>query len=397
MMMLATRSTAALLATASTLAAAEPRGSFDDVARLLAGLPPAADPEALALAAEPSWQRHAEALDKAWCTLETERLGKVRKWAQAELPASTSPATLFYMFSGPDFLYANAIFPRARTYVLCGIEPVGRVPTDLRRQTLGHDLAMLRTALDPVLSFSFFITNKMKTDLQHHRLAGTLPVLAIFLARAGMTISAVEFVGLDAAGTLHEVAAPVREGVITAPGVRFQFRGPGDPEDRTLFYFSTDISDSGLKGSGFLDFCRPLAPGNSLVKSASYLMHKSYFSNIRAFLLEHSETLVQDDSGIPCVFLLDGRWQLRLFGAYPGPIALFKEHHQPRLAALYREARPTPLDFGIGYRHRKGESTWIVATKRPEPPVAEDPPPRAIPVEEPKPPSPNPAGPAAAG
>ena len=35
---------------------------------------------------------------------------------------------MFYMFSGPDFLYANAFFPNASTYILCGIEPVGPVP-----------------------------------------------------------------------------------------------------------------------------------------------------------------------------------------------------------------------------------------------------------------------------
>ena len=34
---------------------------------------------------------------------------------------------LFYFFSGPDFLYANAFFPAANTYVLAGLEPVGHI------------------------------------------------------------------------------------------------------------------------------------------------------------------------------------------------------------------------------------------------------------------------------
>jgi hypothetical protein len=36
---------------------------------------------------------------------------------------------MFYMFSGPDFLYAQTFFPNADTYILCGIEPIGAIPT----------------------------------------------------------------------------------------------------------------------------------------------------------------------------------------------------------------------------------------------------------------------------
>jgi len=35
--------------------------------------------------------------------------------------------TMYYMFSGPDFLYAYTFFPNANTYILAGLEPVGQV------------------------------------------------------------------------------------------------------------------------------------------------------------------------------------------------------------------------------------------------------------------------------
>ena len=35
---------------------------------------------------------------------------------------------MFYMFSGPDFLYADAFYSKATTYVLSALEPVGSVP-----------------------------------------------------------------------------------------------------------------------------------------------------------------------------------------------------------------------------------------------------------------------------
>jgi hypothetical protein len=80
--------------------------------------------------------------------------------------------------------------------------------------------------------------------------------------------------------------------------------------------------------------------------------------------LENSSALVQDDSGIPYAFFNEADWNVTLHGRYLGPIAIFKNPHQPKLAELYRSTNPSPLDFGIGYRHRAGESTLMVATRK---------------------------------
>ncbi len=58
--------------------------------------------------------------------LEQSQLARIRAWSSANLTAARP--TMFYMFSGPDFLYANAFYPNAKTYVLSGLEPVGTVP-----------------------------------------------------------------------------------------------------------------------------------------------------------------------------------------------------------------------------------------------------------------------------
>ena len=142
-------------------------------------------------------------------------------------------------------------------------------------------------------------------------------------------------------------------------------RTPAEPQ--TLYFFSTDISDDGIKKSGFLKFCESLAPGNSFVKSASYLMHESYFSTIRSFLLNNSNTLVQDDSGIPISFFAPDSWQLRYFGSYPGPISIFAKYLQPQLYSIYQHSHPVPLDFGIGYRHYAKQSTLILGTRKSQP------------------------------
>jgi hypothetical protein len=96
-------------------------------------------------------------------------------------------------------------------------------------------------------------------------------------------------------------------------------------------------------------------------------MHESYFSTIRSFLLDRSTTLVQDDSGIPLKYFTPQKWNLRLFGSYPGPIEIFKKYDQLDLAALYKNSNPPALEFGIGYRHHARESALIVATPKTQP------------------------------
>jgi len=355
-------------ATAPPPAPAPTANPLNDTARLLAGMPPSADPIMGELTKESSWQQHAKFFDTAWANLEKNQISKVRAWAQTHIPdAFAAKGTAFYMFSGPDFLYADTFFPQADTYVLCGIEPIGPLPdvSKLPPHALGGELHALQASLNSVLNLSFFITKQMKDDFQNHTLKGTLPVLYIFLARSGMTLTDVSYVGLDAEGVLTPQADATRSAKATAPGVRIHFLAAGSTTPRTLYYFSTDISDGGLKQSGFLKFCKTLAPGNSCVKSASYLMHESNFSAIRGFLLENTTTLVQDDSGIPVSFFAADTWKMAYFGSYPGPISLFKNCFQPKLAEAYRTTKPEPLNFGIGYRHRAGESTLMVATRKP--------------------------------
>ena len=94
------------------------------------------------------------------------------------------------MFSGPDILYAHNFFPNARTYILCGIEPVGAVP-DLLAMPEGvvlDGLAGLRQSMSNILRFHYFITKDMRADLNRAQLGGTVPLLYIFLARMGCTV-----------------------------------------------------------------------------------------------------------------------------------------------------------------------------------------------------------------
>jgi hypothetical protein len=146
--------------------------------------------------------------------------------------------------------------------------------------------------------------------------------------------------------------------------------------------------------TGFLKFCQALAPGNSLIKSASYLLHSGSFTTVRDFLLANSATIIQDDSGIPLGNYNAKKWHFFPFGHYAGPISEFPGRYQQSYAELFRHAQP--MDFGIGYRWRTHDSNLLLTVKTgpDEPPTVPDatastepvsPPPKPRP-KKPKPP-----------
>src|SRR5271168_2670676 len=358
---IAAAAAALLLATALGAADAADAISPDDTARFLAGMLPSADSPLMPLTKDPAWQRHARFFDSAFAQLEQRQMSKVRAWSDANL-AAPKP-TMFYMFSGPDFLYANAFYPKATTYVLSALEPPGSVPdlTKVSRGSVDAAFANVEHSLGSILSFSFFITKKMKVDLHEGQINGAMPLLYVFLARSGKTIKNVSTVALDDKGTAY--FANDNPGASATRGLRIVFAG-SDGVDKTLYYFSTDLSDSGVRSSGFLKFCATLAPGSSLIKSASYLLHSGSFSTVRDFILANSATIIQDDSGIPLGYYSPKKWRFLPFGRYAGPISEFPNKYQQSYAELFRRAQP--MDFGIGYRWRSYESNLLLSVRLPD-------------------------------
>ncbi|HXN69682.1 MAG TPA: hypothetical protein VN926_18765 [Bradyrhizobium sp.] len=346
-----------LFASAMSARAAE-TVTANDTALFLAGMQPSADSPLMPLTRDPAWQHHAKFFDAAFAQLEQRQLSKIRAWANTNL-AAPKP-TMFYMFSGPDFLYADAFYSKATTYVLSALEPPGSVPdlTRLPRGGVAAALYNVERSMSSILSFSFFITKMMKVDLRAGQLNGTLPILYVFLARSGKTIREVGPVSLDDKGAAY--FGNENPGKNATRGVRIVFAG-SDGVQRTLYYFSTDLSNPGVKASGFLKFCQTLAPGNSLIKSASYLLHSGNFTTVRDFLLANSATIIQDDSGIPLAYYSPKKWRLFPFGHYAGPIAEFAGRYQEQYAELFRRAQP--MDFGIGYRWRTYESNLLLSVR----------------------------------
>ena len=328
----------------------------DARARYLAGLAPRVignDTAKLGLRDSIFWKTHATKINNAWARFSGHRK-QVWKWAKTELGEARKAPTVFYPFSGPDFAHVYTLFPDAKSYTMIGLEPVGNLPElenyspELQRKAFKR----LGNGLRFILSSSFFVTHDMDTVLQGKELKGTVPLLNFFMVRLGCKVLGFELLKLTPDGSL--VLKEPNKKLQGNDAVRFTFR-TADGEIKQLTYISGNLSDDGLNriNVGLKKYIQTIENPVTYLKSASYLLHYASFSSIRELILNQSSYVLQDDSGLPFVFLQAPKWQTLLYGNYTGTIRLFSHMNQENLKKAYLDSakikRERPLNFRLGY------------------------------------------------
>ncbi|WP_299458790.1 hypothetical protein [uncultured Microscilla sp.] len=354
---------------------------FNDLARLLAGLPAEEGSQLAKHHENEAWKKYQQVADKIWEKILKEKRPTMMEWQKKYLQAPNAEAgLLFYPFSGPDFLHASTFFPKLTKIVMMGLEPIGNLP-DMENISVHSPEVYykgLERALYAVLKYSFFITKSMDVDFNGRidkRIDGTLPAIMIFMARTGHRILNYEKVKINQDGTL----APVDANLETVHnksvyyGTKLSFHKEGDNTPKTLYFFGVNLSNSPYRGLGGLaqrndlkQYIQSLKPQATYLKSASYLMYGAGFSTIRNLILNQSKFVLQDDSGMAFKnFTQDNHWNITLFGRYAGPIKLFRHHYQQDLNQAYKKGYPVKeLPFGIGYQYLKGNSNLMLAQKK---------------------------------
>jgi hypothetical protein len=354
--------------------------AVDDVAKFLAGVPLPPGSPLSAQRQSPGYAGHVATLARLSQRYDRVYFSKMRAWSAAELaPRIPMNLPVYYFFAGPDAVSALALFPNAPVYILGGLESVGSVPepNTLTPEAVAEGLDNLRRSAEVVLSYGHFITKDMRAELDRTAFRGVLPLIYTFIALTGGEILTARYVGVASNGTLHEYGSGSRGAL---PGVRIDFRRHGGAGVQTLYYVQANVADDGLKSNGaLLKWASSFGAGNVYLKAASYLLHESYFSRIRSFLLNQAASVLQDDSGIPFRFFRDGGWRCWFFGTYSGTLDIFAKHYQSDLQmAFAAPGAAAPLPFGTGYKWRLGESNLLLAVKQraPRPELVAPRPPR---------------------
>ena len=327
----------------------------DETARFIAGLPIEGASPVAELAKKEAWQKYSARTTSAWEKFIQPKADEMVAWRGGVASKALAEAkTIYYPFSGPDMLFPRMFFPAATTFYLFALEPVGSVPNPeaLSSRSLDEFGSKLLKTVRAAAHMGFYITDDMEYRLRNKDIDGTLPVILFYLARTGATVTAIEKVTVNEDGTLAY-------GPAGAPwsGVRVRFKdgapSGSEGEEKQVFYFSGDLSDSGLLKDPNMEKFVGTLPARGVVtmlKSASYLLHYSMFSKMKANVLEKSAAIVQDDSGVPFKDLEGKGWTFEKFGRFSHPLPYFKKHQQPDLARAFRaDAKKLPFRYGYGY------------------------------------------------
>ena len=178
--------------------------------------------------------------------------------------------------------------------MLAALEPIREiVPLNTSTQKDRHAfLDSLGNSLRDIFNKSHFITNYLK------QVKGVLPPLYFFIERSGHELLKQKFITLDESGNEKEIKRNQIHRQKT-PGVKLTFRDRKTQEVKTLYYFSVSVSHGGLKERPpFVAFVNQRALFITFVKSASYLMHKDVFNGIRKIIVNNSNHIFQNDTGI---------------------------------------------------------------------------------------------------
>jgi hypothetical protein len=340
-----------------------PDEALNNAARFVAGLPVKNDSSKLYdLMETEAWKTHARNMDQIWNAFQ-QTAPKLMAFRQNELADINARChTLFYPFGGPDYLFPNTFFPEMDTYFLIGLERPGRPINVDKPSTATYRL--YQNAVSDILNLSFFRTDDMKQELFNDTIDGVVPIISVLMVRSGREIVSIRNVKITDEGNIadtNEDGSPIVRGTGM---VEFKYFRSGTRKLQTLYYLSTDLSNGGFPHKkpllAYLDKFDATTTA-TFIKSASYLMHVTYFSAIRQAVLDHSSAVLQDDSGIPLPFYNPEEWDVTLYGTFLKPISMFAKYVQPELRAAYEQADPKPLNFRIGYAR---QSNLQIARKK---------------------------------
>ncbi|HNW99513.1 MAG TPA: hypothetical protein PKK00_13990 [Bacteroidales bacterium] len=343
---------------------------YDNIAQLLSGmLPDTSINEFSNIVKKSEWKSYSASFDSAWNAVNERSLKKVNTWSGSQLAEiNKKTKTLFYPFSGPDFMYATTFFPNAEKYILFGLEKVGSIPdvTKLNNTSLNNLLFSVKKALQDIFEDSFFVTLKMSKQLNNADIDGVLPIILLFMARTDQKIIHIKSASITTDGNINVADTfSVQKGQYRyGKGVEITFAKKGnDSTTQKLYYFSVNFADDALaKNIACTKFLNKLDTNvTTLVKSASYLMHNEIFDFIRNIVLTKSKAILQDDSGIAYHFFDQKKWNIQFYGIYDKPIPVFSYCYQKDLDAAYKTKGSKIFDFKYGYG--KGRNILLALRK----------------------------------
>lgn len=315
-----------------------------------------------------AWKENKTFINDSWKKLVDNRLTPMETWSKKELTeANKNCKTVFYPFSGPDFLTSNAFFPDATELVMLGLEPVGSLPkisefSNAEAKDYTNDF---KKSLTDIFEKSYFITQYMLRDFQKQKVNGLLPVLCFFVKKTDHQILDIKYLVKKGNRSIVEEDYTTKEKPFGVKVTCIKDSGV-----KNIYYFKYDVSNKQFNDTCvFYKFINEHTQKSvTYIKSASYLLHANFMSNMRDLILKNSNYVLEDDTGIPYdYFDKSGKWNIKLYGKYIKPVKNFPYLKMQKgiLNAFEKDsASIADIPFHLGYHWKDQKDVLIYTTKK---------------------------------
>jgi hypothetical protein len=293
----------------------------------------------------------------------------------ASLRPKDLPGVVVYPFGGGDLASALATFPDATEITTISLEPAGDIrPIDtVAADRLAHELEIHRSHLERLFEKAHSRTDNLekesKAELPGELLFaiaalvvhGDEPVaLRYFRLRPDGTVAYFTQADIDAAKTVaerHELFA----------NAELRFRGhTADATVRVLRHISFNLDDAHLHADPSL-LAHLSAKGKvaAMTKAASHLLWSDHFAVIRTWLLDHTDWMISDSTGIPPRFAAPAGFSQDAYGTFngPAPYGLLDARDATDVTKLFASQPKRELSFRYGYPDKDGHGHMIVTRR----------------------------------
>jgi hypothetical protein len=323
--------------------------------------------------------RHCEELGHAYDEYRHAWVEVARPFLAALRPKDL-PRVVVYPFGGGDLVSALATFPDATELTTISLEPAGDVrPIDtLAADRLAQELAVHRSHLERLFEKAHSRTDNLakeaKTELPGEVLFalaalvvhGDEPVsLRYFRLQPDGTPSYVTQSDIDAAKTAGD-----RRALFVNAELRFRRSSDASAPVQVLRHVSFNLDNTHLRADpsllAYLNARNGHGKVAAMTKAATHLLWNDHFSTIRSWLLDHTDWMVSDSTGVPPRVAGPAGFVQDTFGTFDGPSPFGDPDAADTedMKKLFASQPFKDLAFRYGYPDSHGHAHLIVTRRR---------------------------------
>ena len=319
--------------------------------------------------------RHCDELTRAYADYRKSWVDVAEPFIAALRPKDL-PRVVVYPFGGGDLVSALATFPDATEITTISLEPAGDIrPIDrLAADFLQHELWVHRAHLERLFEKAHSRTDNLEKESKTELPGEILFALAALVVHGEEPVSLRYFkvkadgsLGWVTQGDIEAAKSPgERRALFANAELRFRRRGSPDAPVQLLRHVSFNLDDAHLKADpGLFAYLAAKGKVAAMTKAATHLLWNDHFSVIRGWLVDHTDWMVSDSTGLPPRIAGPAGFAQDTYGSFDGPSPFGDPDGRDTddVKALFAAQPARDLPFRYGYPDLHGHAHLIVTRR----------------------------------